>query len=333
MIQGQKAHVVAGFNVDALEIRAKELEYFMMIFEKLMDLAGLFAAFAASAILMTLSDVDSRSFGRFCFAVMSSLTLGFNLLILMICTMCALWGPSRSLRGDGIESLSYSIHALEVTANWTLFLFDCGMFCYFICVIMMSWQRMNFFFGLITTFVMLITCLASFIICFRIRKQLTPKTVTSGNLEGNPLHAVVDSVSEKSGWASRLIMTYFPSWHVPGYGQIVSPALMTGIVEGGRAKAPQEFFREAQVPRANMKAPPMSSVSVIDPNLGTQFLEPSRRPSGPTFAAGTSVASPYSPNRDGVNTQQMGPRSVYQPSPTSAGPNQTGSSAPPPPQY
>ena len=50
MLQANKANVITGFHLKALDIRNAELCYFLMVFDKMSSIAGFLGGFASSAL-------------------------------------------------------------------------------------------------------------------------------------------------------------------------------------------------------------------------------------------------------------------------------------------
>jgi len=64
MIQATKASVVTEFHLSSLEARSMELDYFLMVFDKLSSTASLLAGFASSALMVGIHSPEGAAMRR-----------------------------------------------------------------------------------------------------------------------------------------------------------------------------------------------------------------------------------------------------------------------------
>merc|ERR1719210_1687411 len=73
------------------------------------------------------------------FLIFSGAAFGMNLLVILIATLCCLWGPGKALRGNEPEHLHDAITILEQKQQVAMRFFMMGLFSYFISSIMVTW--------------------------------------------------------------------------------------------------------------------------------------------------------------------------------------------------
>lgn len=186
MIQANKGNVLAAFHKSSLGIRWFELEYFTMVFEKMSSVSGMLATFASSAMMLSVPRWESPWIVCL-FLIFTGSALGFHLLVILISTLCCLWGPGKVLRGDDPSHVHETINILEESQQTAMRFFVLGLFCYFISSILVAWLFFDRIGAIITT-----GLLATFLWLIAIqsidlrRSFMTSKPFTSGKLRGNP---------------------------------------------------------------------------------------------------------------------------------------------------
>merc|ERR1719388_508256 len=130
MIQATKASVVTEFHLSSLDIRNRELDYFLMVFDKLSSISSLLAGFASSALMVGIPRRDNPYLVAM-FLVCTGSALGSHLLVVIVATMCIMWGPGKALRGEDATAVDYTIDLLEATQVMTQRFFVFGLVCYF----------------------------------------------------------------------------------------------------------------------------------------------------------------------------------------------------------
>ncbi|CAJ1341809.1 unnamed protein product [Effrenium voratum] len=107
MIQANKATVVTEFHKQALEVRNMELEYYLLVFDKISTISALLAGFASTAVQVEVPK-DAAPPLKTLYLLSAASALGAHLLVVVVCTMCTMWGPGHALRGQ------------ETPAAWTM---------------------------------------------------------------------------------------------------------------------------------------------------------------------------------------------------------------------
>jgi len=187
MIQANKGNVLANFHKESLGIRWKELEYFTMVFEKMSTVSGMLASFASSALMLSVPRWESP-FMVCLFLIFTGGALGFHLLVILISTLCCLWGPGKALRGDDSSHVHDTINILEESQQTAMRFFVLGLLCYFVSSILVAWLFFDRIAAIITT-----GLLVSFLWLIGIqsvdvrRAYITSRPLVSGKLRGNPM--------------------------------------------------------------------------------------------------------------------------------------------------
>merc|ERR1719245_1602150 len=73
------------------------------------------------------------------FLIFTGSAFGMNLLVILIATLCCLWGPGKALRGNDSAHLFEAIDILERYQQIAMRFFVMGLFSYFISSIMVTW--------------------------------------------------------------------------------------------------------------------------------------------------------------------------------------------------
>mmetsp|Transcript_30719 Transcript_30719/g.89139 ORF Transcript_30719/g.89139 Transcript_30719/m.89139 type:complete len:196 (+) Transcript_30719:174-761(+) len=186
MIQANKGSVITGFHKTSLEIRYKELRYFMGVFNRMSGVSGLLAGFAASAMMLSVPRWENPWL-VVAFLVFTGGAFGMNLLVILIATLCCLWAPGKALRGNDDQHLHDTIAILESKQQLAMRFFVFGLFSYFISSIMVTWLFFDHLgavlaTGLVTVFLFLLVR-QSLVIR---RAFITSQPFTSGYIRGNP---------------------------------------------------------------------------------------------------------------------------------------------------
>merc|ERR1719262_1825233 len=85
------------------------------------------------------------------FLIFTGTAFGMNLLVILISTLCSLWGPGKALRGNDSVHLHDAIDILERQQQMAMRFFLMGLFSYFISSIMVTWLFFDRTGALLTT--------------------------------------------------------------------------------------------------------------------------------------------------------------------------------------
>lgn len=138
MLQANKGQVISKFHKTSMEIRYRELKYFLGVFNRMSAISGLLAGFASSAMMLSVPRWEDPWL-VVAFLIFTGSAFGMNLLVILIATLCCLWGPGKALRGNEPEHLHATIDILEQKQQMAMRYFMLGLFSYFISSIMVTW--------------------------------------------------------------------------------------------------------------------------------------------------------------------------------------------------
>jgi len=166
MIQATKASVVTEFHKDALDVRKMELEFYLMVFDKLSTISSLLAGFASSALMVAIPRRNNPYLVTM-FLLSTGSALGSHLLVVIVTTMCTMWGPGYALKGEDAAFVDRACNILETTRMSMERFFIFGLVCYFTSSILVVWLLFDWV-GCIT-----VTIILSFIIVLLVCKSMT----------------------------------------------------------------------------------------------------------------------------------------------------------------
>ncbi|CAK9099023.1 unnamed protein product [Durusdinium trenchii] len=214
MLQANKGNVISKFHKTSLEIRNMELTYYLTVFNRLSSISSILAGFASSALTMSVTtrplhgfrNVCSTFFGKvpgwedsllvMAFLIFTSSAFGMNLLVILIATLCNLWGPGKALRGADQAHLHQAIDVLEQAQKEAMRFFVIGLFCYFISTILVVWLFFDKMGALMTTIILILFCFMLIRQSLVIRRAFIPNEgFTSGLIRGNPVRSSASASS------------------------------------------------------------------------------------------------------------------------------------------
>lgn len=191
MIQANKGQVISKFHKTSMEIRYKELKYFLGVFNRMSAISGLLAGFASSAMMLSVPRWEDPWL-VVAFLIFTGSAFGMNLLVILIATLCCLWGPGRALRGNEPGYLHETIDILEHKQQVAMRFFMMGLFSYFVSAIMVTWVFFDSLGALLSTILVtgfLFVVVRQSIMIRRTFLAAQPYT-TTGFIRGNPVAQV-----------------------------------------------------------------------------------------------------------------------------------------------
>mmetsp|Transcript_34095 Transcript_34095/g.63641 ORF Transcript_34095/g.63641 Transcript_34095/m.63641 type:complete len:198 (-) Transcript_34095:3-596(-) len=189
MLQANKGNVISKFHKTSLEIRNHELNYYLGAFNRLSAISSILAGFASSALTMSVPSWED-SLLVMAFLIFTGSAFGMNLLVILIATLCNLWGPGKALRGADHAHLHQAIAVLEQAQKEAMRFFIMGLFCYFISTILVVWLLFDKMGALITTVILICFCLMLVRQSLVIRRAFVPNQgFTTGLIRGNPVRS------------------------------------------------------------------------------------------------------------------------------------------------
>lgn len=187
MLQANKGNVISRFHKTSLEIRNLELTYYLTVFNRLSSISSILAGFASSALTMSVPGWEDSLLVT-SFLVFTSCAFGTNLLVILIATLCNLWGPGKALRGADQAHLHQAIEVLEQAQKEAMRFFVIGLFCYFISTILVVWLFFDKMGALMTTVILIFFCFLLVRQSLVIRRAFIPNEgFTTGLIHGNPV--------------------------------------------------------------------------------------------------------------------------------------------------
>merc|ERR1719498_2286996 len=131
------------------------------------------------------------------FLIFTGSAMGMNLLVILIATLCSVWGPGKALRGDDSVHMHEAIDMLEKQQQMAMRFFLLGLFAYFISSILVTWLFFDKL-GAILATTLLITFLFLLVrqsLVIR-RMFITIQPFTKGYIRGNAVRSNVYSATE-----------------------------------------------------------------------------------------------------------------------------------------
>merc|ERR1719401_2739957 len=122
------------------------------------------------------------------FLMFTGSAFGMNLLVILIATLCCLWGPGKALRGNDSVHLHETIEILERQQQIAMRFFVMGLFSYFISSIMVTWLFFDSLGALLSTVLLTVALFILVRHSLVIRHAfITPQPFTTGYIRGNPM--------------------------------------------------------------------------------------------------------------------------------------------------
>jgi len=208
MLQANKAQCITGFHLKSLDIRNLELGYYMMVFDKMSSISSLLGGFASSALMIGIPKKDNPILVAI-FLFITSTAFGSHLLVMIISTMCTMWGPGKVLRASDMTAVNYAISILESYVATCARFFGLGLVCYFVSSLLVVWLLFELRGCIIISVVYVI--LVSWL-CHKslaIHNALNPHKVIYGRLKGNPVKNIGELFGDPKLTASDGITAAF----------------------------------------------------------------------------------------------------------------------------
>lgn len=198
MLQAKKATVVTDFHRDALDVRSLELDYYMMVFDKLSTISALLAGFASAALMIGIPRRDNPYLVTL-FLLSTGSALGAHLLVVIVTTMCIMWGPGYALRGEDASFVDNAVYILDsmMTSMEKFFMF--GLVCYFTSSILVVWLLFDPIGSVTVTVIFMFFMTWLYCKSARISRTLQPERKASGRVNFNRVTNVGHLMGDMSG--------------------------------------------------------------------------------------------------------------------------------------
>mmetsp|Transcript_43357 Transcript_43357/g.119964 ORF Transcript_43357/g.119964 Transcript_43357/m.119964 type:complete len:193 (-) Transcript_43357:121-699(-) len=187
MIQANKGSVLTNFHKTSLDIRYKEINFFLGVLNRMSVISSMLAGFASSAMMLSVPRWENSEV-VVAFLIFTGSAFGMNLLVILIATLCGLWAPGKALRGSDSEDLTMIINVLEAQQQTAMRFFIMGLFSYFISSIMVTWLFFDHIGAVLVTILMIIFLFMLVRQSLVIRRAfITNEPFSTSNIRGNPM--------------------------------------------------------------------------------------------------------------------------------------------------
>eukprot|EP00933_Yihiella_yeosuensis_P051135 TRINITY_DN48985_c0_g1_i1.p1 TRINITY_DN48985_c0_g1~~TRINITY_DN48985_c0_g1_i1.p1 ORF type:complete len:214 (-),score=34.20 TRINITY_DN48985_c0_g1_i1:129-770(-) len=199
MIQANKAATITDFHKQTLEVRNMELEYYLMVFDKLSSISALLAGFASSALMVAVPK-RTNPYIVTLFLLSTASALGAHLLVVIVTTMCTMWGPGYALRGEDASYVDAAVYTLDKTKTSMEMFFFFGLICYFSSCLLVVWLLFDHKGKIVVCSIFAVALFWLYCKCWKIRNALLPSKFVSGHVKFNR----VKNIGELMGGDGRL---------------------------------------------------------------------------------------------------------------------------------
>lgn len=198
MLQANKATLVTGFHKETLEVRKMELDYYLMVFDKLSSISSLLAGFASSALMVGIPRRDNPYLVTL-FLLSTGSALGAHLLVVIVTTMCIMWGPGHALRGEDASYVDNAVFILDTTKTSMEKFFIFGLVCYFTSSILVVWLLFDPMGAVTVSAIFLVILIWMYCKSVRIANKLLPKKFVSGHVKFNRVSNIGHLMGDSTG--------------------------------------------------------------------------------------------------------------------------------------
>merc|ERR1712113_565714 len=158
-------------------------------------MGSMLAGFASSAMMLSIPRWENP-WVVVAFLMFTGSAFGMNLLVILIATLCCLWGPGRALRGNDSAHLHDTIDILERQQQMAMRFFVMGLFSYFISSIMVTWLFFDNIGALLSTTLLTVALFMLVRQSLVIRRAfITSQPFTTGYIRGNAIRSESFSVA------------------------------------------------------------------------------------------------------------------------------------------
>mmetsp|Transcript_159459 Transcript_159459/g.487948 ORF Transcript_159459/g.487948 Transcript_159459/m.487948 type:complete len:213 (-) Transcript_159459:97-735(-) len=210
MLQANKAKLVAGFHQQTLEVRKMELDYYLMVFDKLSSISSLLAGFASSALMIGIPRRDSPYLVTM-FLLSTGSALGSHLLVVIVTTMCIMWGPGHALRGEDASFVDNAVYILDTAKRSMEKFFMFGLVCYFTSSILVVWLLFDFQGSVTVSIIFGVLLIWLFCKSRKIYTVLQPDKYVSGHVNFNRVRNIGELMGDTSLSANTGVSAAFAS--------------------------------------------------------------------------------------------------------------------------
>ncbi|KAF8822103.1 hypothetical protein IE077_001045 [Cardiosporidium cionae] len=195
MLQLFKNQVVTSVAKQQVEIRQLELDWYTNNYWTLSQQGALLAGFAFAQMSTTLPESTSFLLES-AYLVCVTVSMGMQLCVVVITTLCCMWGPGLALRGPhGTRSVNDAVDNLRMEQTYVFAFFVSGLFTFYTSNILRLWCFFEEWVALVSTIILSIflllilyyTCMLTF------RLRVTKEEAVCGRVEALKIYeGIVD---------------------------------------------------------------------------------------------------------------------------------------------
>ena len=144
------------FHIQTLQVREKELDFFVKFYNSISSIGAFLAGFAFSALKTSLPK-EADPIVTVIFLGLTSASIGFQLCAIMNSCACSVFGPGLFLRGpEGMRSAEKAIDVLQRKSDQTLKFFILGVACTILSCLIKSFLLYNPFEAIVVSLILMI---------------------------------------------------------------------------------------------------------------------------------------------------------------------------------
>ena len=129
MLTADKNATLTEFQIQTLQIREKELNYFVGMYNGVAGIASMLAGFGFSSLSMSFPEKTSVIM-QILYLSFTAAAIGFELCAIINASTCSVFGPGKFLRGKGgVKAAEDVVKVLEDKSEITLWYFYVGLYC------------------------------------------------------------------------------------------------------------------------------------------------------------------------------------------------------------
>ena len=126
MLLADKNQTLTDFQHQTLEIREKELNYFVQLYNGISGISAMMAGFGFASLKISFPESTSRLL-QILYLSITTCAIGFQLCAILNAATCSVFGPGKFLRGKhGLASANHAVNVLEQKSEVTIAYFLLG---------------------------------------------------------------------------------------------------------------------------------------------------------------------------------------------------------------
>lgn len=151
MLTADKNATLTEFQQTTLQIRQKEMEYFVGLYNGIAGIASMLAGFGFSSLKMDFPSTTSTIL-QILYLSFTAAAIGFELCAIINASTCSVFGPGKFLRGrGGVKAAEDVVKVLEDKSEITLWYFFVGLYCIVVSSAFKAFIQYSFVNGVMVT--------------------------------------------------------------------------------------------------------------------------------------------------------------------------------------